>query len=72
MGCYRYPPIQAFSSMAVELEEEVETSRGCVRNIAQSIGPKQSSRDTVSDEFHLHNLEIGRGNSRSVSCRSEG
>lgn len=61
MGCYRYPPIQTFSSMAVELEEEVETSRGCVRNIAQSIGPKQSLPDTVSDEIHCTISRSGSG-----------
>lgn len=39
-GFYRYPPFQAFPIIAAEVEKELETSRGCVRNIAQSIGPK--------------------------------
>lgn len=50
MGFYRYKPILALSVTAVELEEEVETFWGCVRDIAQSVGPKQPSRDMVSEE----------------------
>lgn len=56
--------------MAVELEEEVETFRGCVRDITQSIGRKQPSQSIVS-EGAIGTFRDRGGRSRSENYRSK-